>query len=157
MVESLFSESWYRVADLKPRLRSHAQIHSHTYRGRNWYVIEDHASGRFHRFSQEAYYIIGLMDGKRTLGEIWEAACASLGDDMPTQEEVIRLLSQLHQSDVLQSDMPPDIADLHERHVKGRRSRLLGQLRSPFAIRIPLLDPERFLSATHFLVRPFYG
>ena len=88
MVDSLFSESWYRVAELSPRLRSHAQIHRHTYRGKDWYVLQDHSTGRFHRFSEEAYHIIGLMDGRRTLDEIWEAACASLGDDMPSQEEV---------------------------------------------------------------------
>ncbi|MBW1862593.1 MAG: hypothetical protein JRJ02_09505 [Deltaproteobacteria bacterium] len=88
---------------------------------------------------------------------IWEAACASLGDDMPTQDEVIRLLSQLHQTDVLQTDMPPDIADLHKRHKRDKQTRLLGQLRSPFAIRFPLLDPERFLSVTHLLVRRIYG
>lgn len=157
MVDSLFSESWYRVADLKPRLRSHAQIHRHAYRGRDWYVLQDHSSGRFHRFSPEAYHIIGLMDGRRTLDEIWEAACASLGDDMPTQEEVIRLLSQLHQADVLQTDIPPDIADLHKRHVREKRVRLFGQLKSPFAIRFPIFDPERFLSATQFLVRRLYG
>lgn len=157
MVDSLFSESWYRVADLKPRLRSHAQIHRHTYRTRDWYVLEDHSSGRFHRFSEEAYHIIGLMDGRRTLDEIWEVACTNLGDDMPTQEEVIRLLAQLHQVDVLQTDIPPDIADLYQRHKREKRNRLLGQLSSPFAIRFPLLDPERFLAATHFLVRPLYG
>lgn len=157
MVDSLFSESWYRVADLKPRIRSHAQIHRHTYRGRDWYVLEDHASGRFHRFSEEAYFIIGLMDGKRSLQEIWEGACDRLGDDMPTQEEVIRLLFQLYQVDVLQTDMPPDIADLHQRYRKQKRNILIGQLASPFAIRFPLFDPERFLSATHFLVRPLYS
>jgi putative peptide zinc metalloprotease protein len=157
MVDSLFSESWYRVADLKPRLRGHVQIHRHTYRGRDWYVIEDHSSGRFHRFSQEGYHIIGLMDGKRTLADIWQAACGHLGDDMPTQEEVIQLLSQLHRVDVLQTDIPPDIADLHKRFTREKRTRLLGQLISPFAIRIPLVDPERFLSATQFLIRPLWG
>ncbi len=157
MVDSLFSESWYRVSELKPRLRSHAQIHHHTYRGRRWYVIQDHSTGQFHRFSEEAYYIIGLMDGRRTLREIWEAACASLGDDMPTQEEVIQLLSKLHQTDVLQTDMPPDIADLQQRHERGRRSRILGQITSPFAVRFPVFDPEKFLSATQFIIRPIYG
>jgi putative peptide zinc metalloprotease protein len=153
VVDSLFSESWYRVSELKPRLRSHAQIHRHTYRGRNWYVLQDHSTGQFHRFSEEAYHIIGLMDGKRTLSEIWEAACSNLGDDMPTQEEVIQLVSQLHRADVLQTDTAPDIADLHQRHQRVKRSRMFGQFASPFAIRFPILDPERFISATQFIAR----
>ena len=157
MADSLFSESWYRVSDLKPRLRSHAQIHHHTYRGRDWYVLQDHSTGSFHRFSQEAYHIIGLMDGNRTLNQIWETACRNLGDDMPTQDEVIRLLSQLHQVDVLQTDIPPDIADLHQRYMRKKRSEFWGKLRSPLSVRFPLFDPERFLSVTHFLVRPLLG
>ena len=103
MSESLFSQSWYRVSPLKPRLRSHVQIHLHNYRGNDWYVIQDRFTGRHHRLSTEAYQLIGLMDGRRTLGQIWESACAQLGDHMPTQDEVIRLLSQLFQSDLLQT------------------------------------------------------
>lgn len=154
--ESLFSQSWYRVAELRPRLRTHAQIHRHTYRDSVWYVLQDHSSGRFHRFSPEAYLIIGLLDGKRTVQQIWEAACERLGDDMPTQDEVVSLLSQLHRADVLQSDLPPDIDDLRQRRQKSRRSRLWSNLRSPLAIRIPLLDPERFLSRTLPWIRPMY-
>ena len=144
MANSLFSISWYRVADLKPRLRSHVQIHRHTYRGKDWYILQDHSTGRFHRFSPEAYLIIGLMDGQRTLKEIWEAACERLGDDMPTQDEVIGLLAQLHRADALQSDIPPDIEDLHQRSIRQQRSRWLNVLRSPLSIRIPLVDPDRF-------------
>jgi len=157
MVESLFSDSWYRVSELKPRLRAHAQIHHHVYRGSNWYVLQDHSTGQMHRFSEEAYHIIGLMDGNLTLGRIWETACESLGDNMPTQEEVIQLLSQLHRADLLQTDIPPDISDMYQRHESSQRSRIMGQLRSPFSIRIPLLDPERFLEATGFITRPLFG
>ncbi len=157
MRQSLFSQSWYKVAELKPRLRSHAQIHRHTYRGKDWYVLQDHSTGRFHRFSPQVYLIIGLMDGRRTLKEIWDAACGSLGDDMPTQDEVVGVLAQLHRADVLQADIPPDISDLHLRHQTWRRSRWVSFLRSPMAIRFPLLDPDRFLDRTQFLVRPLFS
>jgi putative peptide zinc metalloprotease protein len=50
----LFSASWYRVAGLVPRLRTHAQIHRHEYRGQLWYVLQDRSSDRFHRFSPPA-------------------------------------------------------------------------------------------------------
>ena len=94
MTDTLFSTSWYRVADLRPRLRSHAQVHRHTYRGRLWYVLQDRASARFHRFSPAAYMVIGLMDGRRTLRQIWDIACTRLGDDAPTQDEVIHIVAE---------------------------------------------------------------
>lgn len=157
MTYSLFSESWYRVANLKPRLLSHAQIHHHIYRGKDWYVLQNHSTGDFHRFSREAYYIIGLLDGATTLKDIWETACENLGDDMPTQDEVIRLLSQLHQVDVLQTDIPPDIADLYERHKKYKKNDFISRLRSPLSVKLPLLDPEKFLEKTVFLIRPLFS
>ncbi|HET57573.1 MAG TPA: peptidase M50 [Deltaproteobacteria bacterium] len=155
--KNLYSSSWYRVAGLKPFLRSHAEIHRHTFRGQVWYVLQDHSSARFHRFTEEAYYLIGLMDGTRTLQEIWEAACLHLGDDMPTQEEVITLLSKLNQADVLQSDIAPDIGNIQHRSRKDRKKKFWGRVRSPVAIRIPLFDPDRFLERTRNLAAPFFS
>jgi putative peptide zinc metalloprotease protein len=157
MTSSLYSPSWYRVAGLKPRLRSHAEIHRHHYRGELWYVLEDHASGRFQRFTPAAYQIIGLMDGKRTVQEIWDTARSGLGEDAPTQEEVIRLLSQLHAVDVLRADVVPDTSELLKRFEKRRYSKWKQNLRSPMFMRFSLLDPERFLTTFQGLVRPFFS
>ena len=71
---SLFSNSWYRVAELKPRLRAHAQIHRQTFRGQVWYVLQDHQTGRFFRVSPAANRMLCLMDGRRTMREVWDIA-----------------------------------------------------------------------------------
>jgi putative peptide zinc metalloprotease protein len=157
MNESLFSGSWYRVAGLKPRLRNHAQIHRHIYRGKVWYVLQDHSSGRFHRFSPVANLVIGLMNGRRTLQEIWDVACERLGDEAPTQDEVIRLMSSLHGADVLQSDAAPDIEELHERKQKQDRVRLKQYLLNPLSLRFPLVDPEPVLERVAPFARLAFG
>jgi putative peptide zinc metalloprotease protein len=159
MAESLFSQSWYRVATLQPRLRSHVRIHHHAYRDRDWFILQDQFTGRHHRFSWEAYQVIGLMNGKRSLQRIWETACERLGEHMPTQDEVIALLSQLHRFDLLQAGVPPDFEELKKRF-RSRSSRLFKNLRSPLSIPFPLFDPETFLTRTMPLVRPllsWYG
>jgi putative peptide zinc metalloprotease protein len=157
MGESLFSPSWYRVAGLRPRLRSHTKIHRHAYRDEVWYVLQDHLSGKFHRFSEGAYQVIGLMDGSRKVDEIWQLAAEELGDDSPTQEEMIRLLSQLHSADVLQSEASPDSQELFDRYRRQERANIKQKLWSPLAIRIKLFDPERFLEKTLPFVRPIFG
>jgi len=157
MADSLFSPSWYRVADLKPRLRSHAEIHRHSYRDEVWYVLQDHLSGTFHRFSEGANRIIGLMDGERTVDRIWQLATAELGDDAPTQEEMIRLLAQLHSVDVLQSEVSPDSAELFGRYRKQERALIQQKVFSPLALRFKLFDPERFLTRTLPFVRPLFS
>jgi putative peptide zinc metalloprotease protein len=157
MSEALFSPSWYRVATLVPRLRSHAQLHRHQYRGQTWYVLQDRSNERFHRFSPAAYAFIGLMDGQRTVQEIWEAASTNLGDEAPTQPEVVQLLSQLHAADMLQSDIPSDTAELLHRYERTKQKKWQRRLMSVFAWQIPVFDPERLLQTFTPLVRPFFG
>lgn len=157
MSEALFSPSWYRVATLAPRLRSHAQLHRHQYRGQTWYVLQDRSNERFHRFSPAAYAFIGLMDGMRTVQDIWELASEKLGDDGPTQPEVVQLLSQLHAADVLQCDIPPDIAELLHRHERTQQKKWQRRLMSIFSWQFPLVDPERLLETFAPLVRPLFG
>jgi len=49
MGEAKDSPYWYRVAALRPRLRAHSNVIRQVHRGETWYVLEDQASGRFHR------------------------------------------------------------------------------------------------------------
>lgn len=153
MPQSLFSLSWYRVAGVKPRLRNHAQIHRHTYRDSVWYVLQNHSTGKFHRFTPTANLIIGLMDGRRTLQEIWDLACVRLGDDMPSQDDVIKLMSDLHRADVLQSDAMPDLGELNKRREKHVRARWKQYLGNPLSLRFPLFDPDDALNRCLPLLR----
>jgi len=157
VTESFFSASWYRVEGLKPRLRSHLRVHRHQYRGQTWYVLQDLATDQFHRFSAEAYSLIGLMDGRRTIHQIWEQASEQLGDEAPTQHDVIGLMSQLHANDALLFDTPPDMSELSRRSITQARRKITTRLASIFSWRIPLCDPDRFLTRFVPLVRPFVG
>ena len=58
MSDPLFSASWYRVKDLAPRLRPHARVVRHRYRGETWYVLHDVASDRFLRFTPAANQLL---------------------------------------------------------------------------------------------------
>ncbi|HVC56947.1 MAG TPA: hypothetical protein VND95_13385 [Stellaceae bacterium] len=141
----LLSNSWYRVAERRPRLRSHARLYRHRYRGAVWYLLQDPASARVHRFTPAARLVISLMDGTRTVGQLWEIANRRLGEDAPTQDEMIQLLGQLHAADLLQSDVTPDVAELFSRGEREDRARSRRSYANPMALRIPLWDPDAFL------------
>jgi putative peptide zinc metalloprotease protein len=142
----LLSNSWYRVADRKPKLRSHARLYRHRYRGQVWYLLQDPASSRVHRFTPSARLIIALMDGQRTVARLWEIANRQLGEDAPTQDEMIQLLGQLHAADLLQSDVTPDVAELFTRGEREDRARFRRSFANPMALRLPLWDPDAFLN-----------
>ena len=151
------SPYWYRVADLKPALRGHVKIHRHHYRGKRWYVLQDPSSGRFHRFGREGYFFIGLMNGQYTMQALWEQACQRQSEHPPSQDELIQLLSQLHQFDVLRTELPVDIAEMVERDERQQSQQRKARWRSPMALRFPLIDPDRFLDWSLPLIRPFFN
>ncbi|WP_249200715.1 peptidase M50 [Thetidibacter halocola] len=148
------SASWYRVSEMRPRLRAHVRIHRHLYRGKVWFVLQDRASGRFHRFTPETYRLIAMMDGHRTMEQIWTEAVASMEIDAVTQDELVRLVGQLYSADVLAGDVPSDIVEISDRGRQRARQTLVRSVLNPLALRLPLFDPDDFLAATMPLVRP---
>ena len=156
MSGNLFSSSWYRVAALKPQIRSHARFHRHHYRGELWYVLQDPSSGRCHRLTPSAYQIVGLMNGERTAQEIWQLATDRLGDDGPTQDEAIRLLGLLHFADVLRCDVSPDTVEIFRRRQRRSKGESWRRFTSPLSVKFPLVDPDAFLGRWLYLVKPLF-
>ncbi len=157
MSESHFSASWYRVAGLKPRMREHARLSRHRYRGDLWYVLQDRSSGRSHRLTPSAYQLVGLMNGERTTREIWQLVNESLGDDAPTQDEAIRLLGLLHSANVLLCDVPPDTVEMFERQQRRVEGEWWRRLTNPLSLKLPLFDPDDLLARSLHLVKPLFS
>jgi len=140
-----FSESWYRVVNLKPRLRAGAQISRQFFRGERWYVVRDPAANQFHRLSDPAYRFVGLLDGRRSVGDAWDLVGGQLADDAPTQPEVIQILSQLYAANLLETDITPDATVLLRRHKQMSKRKMQGRLMNVLFPRIPIWDPDKFL------------
>ena len=156
MQDAIFSPSWYRVAHLKPRIKGHAQIHRHHYRGELWYVLQDHLSGKVYRFTPISYRVIGMMDGKRTVQELWEKVSDLYSDDAPTHVEMVQLLSSLYAADILLCDVPADTKELLLRSRRSEKRARKAKFSNPFSFRFPLLDPDLFLERTIPYVRFLY-
>jgi putative peptide zinc metalloprotease protein len=153
----LESSLWYRVASVKPRLAARARLHRHRYRGELWYLLQDPASGQVQRFTPSARLIIAAMDGERTVNDLWRLAQRHLGEDAPTQGELIQLLGQLHGADLLATDIPPDALELFERGSKNKAQKRRRAWMNPMAVRIPLWDPGAFLDRFAPLWRLLWG
>ena len=148
---------WGLIAPQRLRLRTHVRISRHQSRGQIWYELHDPASGRHYRLSPSTHLVVSQLDGERTVGEILEVTRASLGSEAPDLDEIVRFLSQLYNSDVLQGDAAPSLAELTERQARMRQLAFNQKLRSPLAIRIRLIDPSRFLAATQILGRILFS
>ncbi len=149
MSDGLISPHWYRVAKLQPKLHNQVEIHRHDYRGLIWYLLENTTTGRSHRFNPAAYQFIGLMDGERSVQEIYDRICEKLDEYAPGQEEIIDLMGKLYQADLLKSGATADTEELFERQAQQRSNKLKQRFANPVALRFALWDPEDLLNR-HF-------
>lgn len=142
---ALLSERWYRLADHRPVLSPQATVRRQHVRGQRWFVYTGMSGRRPLRLNASAHGLAARLDGRRSVQQLWEMACA--GDaDPPTQDEVIALLAQLREAglvdlggqDSIVAPKPPPVP------------------RTPWAWRITLgrpaawLDPLRPLSFVLF-------
>jgi putative peptide zinc metalloprotease protein len=150
----LFSPHWYRVRQLLPALKTHASISRHDYRGEIWHVVSDKSSGRQHRFNQAAWQFIGLMDGKHSVSALWDQLNNKLGDDAPTQDDIINILAQLHAADLLLCDITPALGELFTRSEKRDKAKRHSRWKNPLAMRFPLWDANSFLDRSWPAIAP---
>lgn len=147
------SQIWYRVRELQPALKPGLDIALHSYLGRKWFVLRDPAGGTIHRFTAEAYAIIGALDGQTSLDAVWTAAIERLGARAPSQDEVLNLIVQMYQADLLLVDIVPLADELVERMGRKRASKRGRFWRNPMSVPLPLGNPDRLLTALAPLVR----
>lgn len=140
-----FSESWYRVSELTPRLPGAVNVHRQHFRGVKWYVLQDPANNQYFRMSDAAYHFVAMLDGRRSVGRVWRICMERFGDAAPTQAEIIHLLGRLYASNLLQGNLAPDAQALFKRHQKRAWREVRSAMGNLLFVRIPLWDPDQFL------------
>lgn len=155
MQDTLLSPYWYRISGLHPRLRQHVHVRMQTTRGQAWYVLHNQATGRFHRVNAQAYELVGRLDGRFTVDEIWQVLLTHLGDDAPSQHDVIRILGQLTDAGLVQAEVTPDVRQMlaadEQRSQREQRSRL-----NPLSFRLGLFNPSSLLERLQPVVRVLF-
>ncbi|MBY4677528.1 hypothetical protein [Marinobacterium arenosum] len=147
---------WQSLAELRPQLHPHVQLHRQRNRNRVGYMLEDLASGQCYRLSEESWRCVGLMDGRHSLAQIDQQLTEQLGEQAPGREALMQLMEMLHCADLVQCGLALDNSDRIQR--RYTRQALWRQwLRNPLALRIPLIDPDRFLERWLWLARPLFS
>lgn len=145
------ASAWQQVADLRVQLQPGIESYQHCYRGQTWFVLSSDSDGACFRCSASAFQLLELLDGERTV----QQACDLLAEQSetpPAPADVIRLLAALQEEQLLRG---PDEAATESRAVSGKPGWLQALLR-PLAVKIPLCDPNRFLTRALPLVKPLF-
>lgn len=134
-----------RLMRMRVRLRAHVRVHRHEYRGQTWHVLENPATGRTHRLDPAANEALALLDGKLTLGEVHELLVQRRGAEAPAAEDLLGLAGTLYSADLVTAEARADLEELAARGAHMQRARLRQYFANPLALRIPLVDPDRYL------------
>jgi putative peptide zinc metalloprotease protein len=146
MDNSTFSESWHRLANQRLRLRPDVILRRQNFRGERWYVVEDPLTNHFFRIRPAAYDFLIRLGPDHTVAEVWQQCLERFPDSAPGQQECIRLLSQVYQANLLHYDVASDAAELFRRQAVRKERELKARLLGIMFARIPLFDPDRWLT-----------
>jgi putative peptide zinc metalloprotease protein len=147
MGEPLLSPHWHRVASLHPRLAGSVTITAQQVRNERWYVIADRVSGRQLRVNALGHELVGRLDGRLTLQQIWDALVWRLGEDTLSQHEVLHIVSTLAEAGMLISENTPYLGTPRDAGRRRHRGSGLGVL----SMKIPVLDPTPVLARLAWL------
>ena len=140
---------WHKLTTLKPSLPRHIDIKRRYYKKELWYLLQDKINGRFHRFSPRAYQLLNLMDGQRSLEQIYQLSQQlPVPDDehCATQDELIELLQYLHVADLLLCDLPPSTTEIFNRQQTKKQQKWKAFFLNPLIWRIPLGNPDKIIT-----------
>ena len=148
----IFHESWYRLAESKITLRASVRVHRQVYRGVLWYVLYEPFTNQYYRLPQGAYEFISKLSSRKTVGEVWNDLLNSGMENVPSQGEVIEMLSQLYQSNMLLYEGVDDGMMLFDRNKKKVQKKVKATLLNIFFLKVPIFDPEFMLRRLKWLI-----
>jgi putative peptide zinc metalloprotease protein len=148
-----FEEYGPQLRRLTPKLRHDARIVPQSFRGEQWYVLQDPITLQFYRVGKNEREILDRLDGRTTLGEIHEALKAKLGAQAPSFRDLAQFAFMLRHANLTTPEGADESKWHVERAAKKRRQRAVARWANFMYATIPLLDPDRFLQDTMGAVR----
>ncbi|RZL31730.1 MAG: RIP metalloprotease, partial [Rubrivivax sp.] len=162
-MQALLSEHWHALRHLRPRLRDGVEPLHRRLRGRSWVLLSDPVSQRFHRMTPEVWRVLSLCDGRRTLDQVWDTACAAASEGNEdgaasiSQHELVQLVSSLHSNDLLQTQVSPDAGEVFERFQRQRKAKFKQNWLNLMSLRLPLFHPDAWFDKQTVMARALFS
>ena len=144
--DPLFSAHWHHVSSVCPRLADDVIVTHHVYRNRPCHVLQRRSTNVFHRLDTISFELVQHLDGQLSVGELWEYSLQKHDADAPTQDQLARLLAELHAAELLSIDKRLPTEQLFERREKRRERKQHERFSNPLYLRFSLHDPDSWLT-----------
>ena len=131
---------WSALHDAPAALVPHARVYRHTVRGERWAVLHNGLNGEQVRINEAALDTVLALDGERDVAAVLAEHCPDA--DATVHEALAGTLLTLEAAGLLRLGRADDTTRLVERVRRRARRRAFD----PLAVRLPLHDPDAWLS-----------
>ena len=142
---------------LEIRKRPDLSVKTARYEGRTFYLIKDPIGLKYLRFRPEEHAILQLLDGRRSLPEIQAAFAAEFRPRKISTDDLLGYIGRLQDAGLLINETPGQTRVLLERSQQQQRRRRAAASTNFLYVKLPGVDPERFLNWLHPKVRWVYS
>jgi putative peptide zinc metalloprotease protein len=111
---------------------------------------------KYFRFKIEEYFLLQQFDGKQNLQDVKKAFERKYRPQTISIEDLTRFVAQLHEAGIVQIDSPEQAKVLIRRRRKNRWRKFWAFLANILFVKIPVIDPERMLTAMYPYFRWIY-
>ena len=143
---------WQRLSGVRLRLRDTVSVHALEYRGRAWYLLRDALSSQQFRLNGAVYAVLAELDGRRTLAQAWQRHVGQSEGSGGNKTDLLNALLQLQAAGMLDAGPTMDAAALVGRQRRQRRQQGLARWLRLLSPRLPLVEPDHFLTRSLPLV-----
>ena len=142
--------------NVRLRRRQNLQITLQARGGQTCFVVKDPVTLRYFHFDEAQRYLFDSMDGAHNLEEIRQAYEAKHRPQRMSSEEIEGFARQLLESNLVYNESPGAGRQTIEQARKRNRQWWLSLL-NIFCIKIPLSNPDRWLTRTQIIGRVVFS
>ena len=145
---SVEEDPWERLRQSRPRLRGDIKIYVQHYRNEDWYLLADPLTNQQLRLDAVSHALVRQLEHGATVGAALEQIDAEI-----SIEDAGYLLMQLREAGMLRGDLKPTAEEAIAQKKRLVKVQQLRRWLTPLAIKIPLLDPDKWLAKGVFIPR----
>ena len=154
----MIDRSVTEIASTRPVLRREIRLACRNQRDGIVFILEDPLTGKFFEIGEREHALISLLDGKKTVSEIVAISVSGPKASGLTENEATSLIRMLSDAKLLMTQ-----SDDHAMRIRSSGNekrdgdRAAQKAKGLFFLRLPLCNPDRFLSRVNRLFGPVPG
>ena len=129
--------------------RKDIQVEEQIYEGQTYYTAKDPLTLRYYRMKELEYFIFTLLDGTREVKDIQAAVEERFGGLKVSEGQIKEFIIMLRNFNFLETFGPHSYNLLYQRVSFKKWAKIKQTLMSFFFIKIPLVNPDRFLNRVY--------